>query len=127
MNATQKTFKISVKNGTNLISFEVKTNETSLLKSIEPLSNEIICELENLNNTNTKLKNLGYKGNFFKFTTGRKCILSIEAITETENLTFIKSLEFSFNKLEKLTDPEEGLMIILEGSFNKNRNNVQIC
>jgi hypothetical protein len=120
-------FKITVKNGTNLISFEVKTNEKSLFKSIEPLSTEIMCELENLNNTNTKLKNLGYKGNFFKFTTGRKCILSIEATIENENTTFIKSLEFSFSKLEKLTSPEDGLIAILEGSFNRNRNNVQIC
>lgn len=120
-------FKITVKNGVNLISFEVKTNENSLFKSIEPLSTEIMCELENLNNTNTKLKNLGYKGNFFKFTTGRKCILSIEATIENENTTIIKSLEFSFSKLEKLSNPEEGLITILEGSFNRNRNNVQIC
>ena len=120
-------FKISVKNGANLISFEVKNVQCEGKEAIEFLSGEILLELQNLNDTNVKLKTLGYKGNFFKFTLGRKCILSIEAITETENFTFVKSLEFSFGKLELLSDPEKGLQIILGATVNRNNNNVQIC
>ena len=120
-------FKISVKNGSNLISFEIKNVECEGAKAIELLSSEILLELENLNNTNTKLKTLGYKGNFFKFTLGRKCVLSIEAVTENENFTLIKSMMFSFGKLEQLSDPEEGLKVILAGTVNRNNNNVQIC
>lgn len=120
-------FKISVKNGSNLISFEIKNVECEGAKAIELLSSEILLELENLNNTNTKLKALGYKGNFFKFTLGRKCILSIESVTENENFTLVKSMMFSFGKLEQLSDPEEGLKVILAGTVNRNNNNVQIC
>lgn len=120
-------FKISVKNGSNLISFEVKNVECEGKEAIEFLSSEILLELQNLNNTNVKLKTLGYKGNFFKFTLGRKCILSIEASIENENFTFVKSLEFSFGKLEQLSDPERGLIIILGATVNRNNNNVQIC
>jgi len=123
----KNSFKISVKNGVNLISFEIKNVECEGKKAIEFLSSEILLELKNLNDTNVKLKTLGYKGNFFKFTLGRKCILSIEASTETENFTFVKSLEFSFGKLEQLSDPEQGLQIILGATVNRNNNNVQIC
>ena len=123
----KNSFKISVKNGVNLISFEVKNVECEGKEAIEFLSSEILLELQNLNNTNTKLKTLGYKGNFFKFTLGRKCVLSIEATTETESLTLVKSLEFSFGKLEQLSDPEAGLNIILGATVNRNNNNVQIC
>jgi hypothetical protein len=121
-------FKISVKNGKNTISFELKNIETESIdkEAIFVLSSEIISELENLNNTNTKLKTLGYKGNFFKFTLGRKCILSVEAITETENFTLVKSLEFSFGKLEQLSDPEAGLRVILGATVNR-RNTLVIC
>ena len=122
-----KSFRISVKNGANLISFEVKNVECEGREAIEFLSSEILLELQNLNDTNVKLKTLGYKGNFFKFTLGRKCILSIEASTETENFTFVKSMEFSFGKLEQLSDPEQGLQIILGATVNRNNNNVQIC
>ena len=120
-------FKITVKNGANVISFEVKNVECEGKEAIEFLSSEILLELQNLNNTNVKLKTLGYKGNFFKFTLGRKCILSIEASTENENFTFVKSLEFSFGKLEQLGDPEQGLRVILGATVNRNNNNVQIC
>lgn len=124
-NATTN-FKVSVKNGVNLISFEIKNVECEGNKAVQFLASEIICELENLHNTNVKLKSLGYKGNFFKFTTGRKCILSIEATKETENFTFVKRLDFSFGKLEQLTSPEDGLICILGASVNANRNNVLI-
>lgn len=120
-------FKITVKNGSNVISFEVKNVEFEGKEAIEFLSSEILLELQNLNNTNVKLKTLGYKGNFFKFTLGRKCILSIEATTENENFTFVKSLEFSFGKLEQLSNPEAGLIVILGATVNRNNNNVQIC
>lgn len=120
-------FKVSVKNGANLVSFEVKNVECEGREAIEFLSSEILLELQNLNNTNVKLKTLGYKGNFFKFTLGRKCILSIEATTENENFIFVKSLEFSFGKLEQLSDPDKGLQIILGATVNRNNNNVQIC
>jgi hypothetical protein len=120
-------FKITVKNGLNVISFEVKNVKYEGKEAIQFLSSEILLELQNLNDTNVKLKTLGYKGNFFKFTLGRKCILSIEANTETENFTFVKSLEFSFGKLEQLSDPEKGLQIILGATVNRNNNNVQIC
>lgn len=121
-------FKISVKNGSNVISFELKNAKTnSVVESANLLSSEIICELQNLNDTNVRLKSIGYKGNFFKFTLGRKCILTIESIIENENTTFIKSLEFSFGKLEKLENPELGLNIILQGAINANRNSLQIC
>lgn len=119
-------FKVSVKNGTNLVSFEIKNVECEGTKAVEFLASEIICELENLHNTNVKLKALGYKGNFFSFTTGRKCILSIEATKETENFTFVKRLDFSFGKLEQLVSPEDGLICILGASVNANRNNVLI-
>jgi hypothetical protein len=120
-------FKISVKNGVNIISFEIKNVECEGKEAIEFLSSEIILELKNLNDTNAKLKILGYKGNFFKFTLGRKCILSIESSTENENFTFVKSLEFSFGKLQQLIDPEQGLIAILGATVNRNNNNVQIC
>lgn len=120
-------FKISVKNGANLISFEVKNVECEGKEAIEFLSSETLLELKNLNDTNVKLKTLGYKGNFFKFTLGRKCILTIEATTENENFTLVKSLEFSFGKLEQLSDPEQGLITILGATVNRNNNNVQIC
>lgn len=126
-----QTLKITVQNGVNLVSFTVKTEKTlvelGVVNSANLLSNEIICELQNLNDTNNELKKLGYKGNFFKFTLGRKCILSIEATNETENFTFIKNLEFSFGKLDKLSNPETGLNVILRGVIMTNRNNVQIC
>lgn len=126
-----QTLKITVQNGVNLVSFTVKTEkslvELGVVNSANLLSNEIICELQNLNDTNNELKKLGYKGNFFKFTLGRKCILSIEATNETENFTFIKNLEFSFGKLDKLSNPESGLNVILRGVIVSNRNNVQIC
>ena len=124
----ETSFKISVKNGTNIISFELKNIETDGIdkETIFVLSSEIISELENLNNANTKLKALGYKGNFFKFTLGRKCILSVEAITESENFTLVKSLEFSFGKLEQLSDPEAGLRCILGATVNR-RNTLSIC
>jgi len=124
----ENSFKISVKNGSNVISFELKNAQTnSVVESANLLSSEIICELQNLNDTNTRLKSIGYKGNFFKFTLGRKCILTIESIVENENTTFIKSLEFSFGKLEKLENPELGLNIILRGALVANRNSLQIC
>lgn len=121
-------FKISVKNGSNLISFELKNIESEAIDKevVFVLSSEILNELENLNNTNTKLKELGYKGNFFKFTLGRKCILSVEAMTENENFTLVKSLEFSFGKLERLSDPEAGLRTILGATVNR-RNTLTIC
>lgn len=119
-------YKVSVKNGSNLISFEVKGVISEGVKAVEFLASEVIIELENLHNTNVKLKNLGYKGNFFSFTTGRKCILSIEAKKETKNFTFAKKLEFSFSKLEQLSDPIDGLKYILSATVNRNRNNVVI-
>ena len=121
MNATS--FKISVKNGTNLISFEVKNVTVEGNEALEFLASEVLCELENLHNTNQKLKNLGYKGNFFSFSSGRKCILAIEAKTETENFEFLKTFEFSFNKLLHLTDPEEGLSTILKANRLRANNN----
>ena len=119
-------FKVSVINGTNVISFEVKDVKCEGAQAVEFLATEVILELENLHNTNVKLKSLGYKGNFFSFTTGRKCILSIEAKKETENFTFAKKLEFSFAKLEQLTDPIDGLNCILGATVNRERNNVLI-
>lgn len=119
-------YKVTVKNGSNLISFEVKNVVNEGAKAVEFLATEVILELENLHNTNVKLKSLGYKGNFFSFTTGRKCILSIEAKKETENFTFAKKLEFSFAKLEQLTDPIDGLNCILGATVNRERNNVLI-
>lgn len=61
-------FKISVKNGANLVSFELKNVECEGKLAMEFIASEIICELENINNT--KLRSLGYKGNFFKLTLG---------------------------------------------------------
>ena len=119
-------FKVSVINGTNVISFEVKDVKCEGVQAVEFLASEIICELENLHNTNAKWRKLGYKGNFFKFTLGRKCILSIQATTETDNFTFAKKLDFSFGKLEQLTDPIEGLTCILGATVNRERNNVLI-
>jgi hypothetical protein len=122
------TFRISVNNGVNKISFELKNLECETIdkEAVWLLSNSILTELDNLNNTNKELKQLGYKGNFFKFTLGRKCVLSIEAITETENFTLIKNLEFSFGKLANLNDPEKGLRVILGATVNAN-NTLAIC
>lgn len=123
MNAT---FKITVKNGMNLISFEVKTTEKTSVNFIEYLSNMVVFELANLNDANVRLKSLGYKGNFFSFTTGRKCILSIETTTNDENFQFVKNIEFSFNKLAKLTSPTEGLTIVLETASNSFKSGLLI-
>lgn len=113
--------KISVKNGKNTISFELKNSigEAIETETVTMLANEVINELSNLYNTNEKLKAIGYKGNFFKFTKGRKCILAIDVITETENFTLTKGIEFSFGKLHLLENPSDGLHIILAGSINK--------
>jgi hypothetical protein len=114
-------FKISVKNGSNVISFELKNvvGDEITTNDVLLLSTEIVNELQNLNDTNTRLKSIGYKGNFFKFTLGRKCILSVEIVTELETLSLTKNLEFSFGKLSELRDPIEGLHIVLGGSINK--------
>jgi hypothetical protein len=121
-------FRIAVNNGVNRISFELKDLECETIdkEAVWLLSNIILNELYNLNNTNKELKELGYKGNFFKFTLGRKCVLSIEAVTETENFTLIKNLEFSFGKLSNLNDPEKGLRVILSATVNAN-NTLAIC
>jgi hypothetical protein len=121
-------FRISVNNGVNRILFELKDLECEVIdkEAVWLLSNSILNELDNLNNTNKELKELGYKGNFFKFTLGRKCVLSIEAVTETENFTLIKNLEFSFGKLANLNDPEKGLRVILGATVNAN-NTLAIC
>jgi hypothetical protein len=113
--------KISVKNGANVISFELSNviGETIETETVTMLATEVINELSNLYNTNEKLKAIGYKGNFFKFTKGRKCVLSIDVITETENFTLTKGIEFSFGKLHLLDSPIDGLHIILAGSINK--------
>ena len=127
-NDTVTTYKITVKNGNNLISFQLNNKiDENNVATAKRLSNEIICELQNLNDTNSRLKLIGYKGNFFKFIAGRKCILSIEKTTINETCTLIKNLEFSFNKLEKLENPELGLNIIFEGALYTNRNNLSIC
>lgn len=121
--------KISVKNGTNVISFELKdvVGDTVETETVTILANEVINELSNLYNTNEKLKSIGYKGNFFKFTKGRKCILAIDVITETENFTLTKGIEFSFGKLRLLENPSDGLHIILAGSINKRALIAKVC
>ena len=122
-------FKISVKNGSNVISFELKNviGEQINTEEVFLVANEITSELQTLVNTNNRLKELGYKGNFFKFTLGRKCVLSIEVVTELETVTLIKNLEFSFGQLAKLESPIDGLHAIIAGTLIKKSNISKIC
>ena len=126
----KNSFKVSVKNGSNLISFKLQNVVGSDISTtdIQMLSTQIISELSNLNDTNNRLKELGYKGNFFSFTTGRKCILAVEVLTENENFTLVKNLQFSFGKIAKLQSDfrELALHAILGGTINTNNNGLLI-
>lgn len=124
----KKSFKITVKNGVNLISFKLTDAIGGLIgtEEVQILSDAIISELANLYDANTRIKELGYKGNFFKFTTGRKCILAVEVTTEEGNLTLVKNLEFSFGKIANLEFRDEILYRILATNIRANDNDLLI-
>lgn len=124
-------FKVTIKNGNNAISFQLENAVGNVIdtSAVELLSNEIVSELTNLNETNNRLKEIGYKGNFFRFTTARKCVMTIEmTVKNSSNMTLIKNLEFSFGKIAKLREDvrERALFIILGGQIVTNNNNLLI-